>query len=70
MKAKIGDIIEVNTGHMGLILDMEMFYPGRPCSPVRNYIVMWNAEIPRHAFSFRLGNITKVDAFTIKRKVT
>ena len=65
----VGDMIEVNTGHTGLILGMEMLYPGHPCSPVRNYIVMWNDGAPRYAVLTGGKNVSKVDAFSVRRKV-
>ena len=66
----IGDMIESNTGHTGLILDKEMLYPGHPCSPVRNYIVMWNDGAPRHAVLVSGDKkITKLSAFSVKRKI-
>ena len=66
----VGDMIESDTGHVGLILDKEMLYPGHPCSPVRNYIVVWNDEAPRHAVLLS-GNrkITKLSSFAVKGKV-
>jgi hypothetical protein len=66
----IGDMIEADTGHIGLILDREMLYPGHPCSPVRSYIVMWNEEAPRCAMLIS-GNkkITKLSSFAVKRKI-
>jgi hypothetical protein len=66
----IGDMIEADTGHIGLILDREMLYPGHPCSPVRNYIVVWNEEAPRYA-ALISGNkkITKLSSFAVKRKI-
>ncbi len=68
---KIGDMIETNSGHEGLILDMEMLYPGHPCSPVRNYIVMWNDEAPRYAVLVSGDKkITKLSAFSVKRKLS
>lgn len=66
---EIGDMIETNTGHTGLILDKEMLYPGHPCSPVRNYIVMWNSEIPRYAVLRGDKGISAVSAFSIKKKL-
>ena len=66
----IGDIIESNTGHVGLILDKEMLYPGHPTSPVRNYIVMWNNEAPRYAVLVSGDKkITKLSAFSVKGKI-
>jgi len=66
----IGDMIEANTGQTGLILDKEMLYPGHPCSPVRNYIVMWNEGAPRYAVLMSGNkNITKLSAFAVKRKI-
>ena len=66
----IGDIIESNTGQVGLILDKEMLYPGHPTSPVRNYIVMWNDEAPRYAVLVSGDKkITKLSSFSVKRKI-
>lgn len=62
----IGDMIETNTGHTGLILDMEMLQPDNPCSPVINYIVMWNGEAPRYAVLIGSNGVSKVDAFSMK----
>jgi hypothetical protein len=64
---KVGNMVETNTGHTGLVLDMEMLYPGHPCSPVRNYIIMWNDTAPRYAVLIGENKISKVDAFTIKK---
>ena len=67
MSYKVGDMIETNGGHSGLILDMEMLYPGHPCSPVRDYIVMWNDEAPRYAVLVSSDQkITKLNAFSVK----
>ena len=67
---KVGDMIESNTGHTGLILDREMLYPGHPCSPVRNYIVMWNDDAPRHAVLVSGDKkVTKLSSFSVKRKI-
>ena len=68
---KVGDMIESNTGHIGLILDREMMYPKHPSSPVRNYIVMWNEDAPRHAVLIS-GNrkITKLSSFAVKGKIS
>ena len=66
---KVGDMIEVNTGHIGLIVDKEMLYPGNPYSPVRNYIVSWNSEAPRYHVIHGDANLSKVCAFNVKRKV-
>ncbi len=69
-KMNIGDMIESNTGHTGLILDKEMLYPGHPCSPVRNYIVMWNDEAPRYAVLVSSDKkVTKLSSFSVKRKI-
>ena len=68
---KIGDMIEADTGHIGLILDKEMMYPTHPASPVRNYVVMWNEEAPRYAVLIcNDKKITKLSAFAIKRKIS
>lgn len=66
----IGDMIETNSGHAGLILDKEMMYPGHPDSPVRNYIVMWNNDAPSHAVLISGDKkITKLSSFSVKRKI-
>ena len=67
---KVGDMIEVNTGQTGLILDREMLYPRHPCSPVRNYIVMWNDGAPRYSVLTSKENISKISAFSVKRKIS
>ena len=67
---KVGDMIETNTGHIGLIVDMEMLYPGHPCSPVRNYIVSWNNDAPRYHVIHGDANLSKVSAFNVKRKIS
>ena len=67
---RIGDMIEADSGHIGLILDKEMLYPRHPDSPVRNYIVMWNDEAPQYAVLLSGDKkITKLSAFSIKRKL-
>lgn len=66
----IGDMIEADTGHIGLVLDREMLYPGHPYSPVRNYIVVWNDEAPRYAQLISSNKkITKLSSFAVKRKL-
>ena len=66
----IGDMIESNTGHTGLIIDKEMLYPGHPSSPVRNYIVMWNDEAPRYAVLVSSDKkITKLSSFSVKKRI-
>ena len=66
---KVGDMIETNTGHAGLIVDLEMLYPGNPYSPVRNYIVSWIDEAPRYHVIHGDVNLSKVSAFSVKRKI-
>lgn len=67
---EVGEMIESNTGHIGLVIDREMLYPGHPCSPVRNYIIMWNDEPPRHAVLVSGGKkITKLSSFSVKRRI-
>lgn len=67
---KLGDMIETNTGHVGLIVDMEMLYPGHPCSPVRNYIVSWLDDAPRYHVIHGDADLSKVSAFSVKRKIS
>ena len=68
---KIGDMIESNSGHVGLILDKEMMYPSHPSSPVRNYIVMWSNEAPKNAVLISSNTqITKLSGFAVKKKIS
>ena len=67
---KVGDMIEVNTGHAGLIVDIELMYPGNPHSPPRNFVVMWSNGAPRYAFLKDGENISTINAFSVTKKIT
>ncbi len=43
---KIGDLIEAHKGERGLILDIELIYPGNKYSPIRSVLVHWFDETP------------------------
>ncbi len=43
---KVGDLIEAHKGERGLILDVELVYPGNQYSPVRCVLVHWFTEPP------------------------
>jgi hypothetical protein len=38
---KIGDLIEHNLGHRGIVTDIRMMYPRHPSSPVDTIKVAW-----------------------------
>ncbi len=38
---KVGDLIEHNLGHLGIITDVRMMYPRHPMSPVHTVKVAW-----------------------------
>ena len=43
---KVGDLIEAHKGERGIILDIELMYPGNKCSPVRAVLVHWFDDCP------------------------
>ena len=43
---KIGDMVEANKGERGIILDIELLYPGNPYSPPRSVKVHWFEPVP------------------------
>lgn len=43
---KIGDLIEHNKGHIGVVTDVRMMYPGHPMSPVEAVRVKWQHSVP------------------------
>ena len=59
---KVGDLVETNHGHYGIVTEVEMMYPGHPQSPVGRVAVHWSDAPPRW---WRKGLL--VDAFSIKR---
>ena len=66
----IGDIIETQTGFQGLVVDVEMIYPGHPDSPARFLHVYWN-ESSRSRMGLRgRESIGKVSPFSVKRVVS
>ena len=38
---KVGDLIEHNLGHLGIVTDVRMLYPRHPMSPVDTVKVAW-----------------------------
>ena len=44
---KIGDLIEARHGEVGIVIEVEMMYPGHPDSPTRGVKVMWQGEPPQ-----------------------
>ena len=38
---KVGDLIEHNMGHLGIVTDVRMMYPRHPMSPVDTVKVSW-----------------------------
>ena len=44
---KIGDLIEARHGQIGIVIGVEMMYPGHPDSPTSRVKVMWQGEPPR-----------------------
>ena len=63
------DMVEINTGHTGVIVGVEYMYPGHPSSPLRNIEVLWGDEQPHHAFRVN-EKISTVDVFTVKRVIS
>ena len=43
---KVGDIIEHNMGHIGIVTDVRMMYPRSPMSPVDAVKVTWQHTEP------------------------
>ena len=43
---KVGDIIEHNMGHIGIVTDVRMMYPRHPMSPVDAVKVRWQYTEP------------------------
>ena len=67
---KVGDLIEVGAPGdkaQGIIIGVEMLYPGHPQSPVRNVEVNWLTRTPRCAFG--AGRRT-VNIFSVKRTLS
>lgn len=38
---KVGDLIEHNMGHLGIVTDVRMLYPRHPMSPVDTVKIAW-----------------------------
>ncbi len=66
---KPGDMVEINTGHTGIIVGVEYMYPGHPQSPLRNIEVLWSGHMPHHAFRVN-EKISTVDVFTVKKVIS
>ena len=69
---KVGDMIEVSTGHTGIIVDVEYMYPSQQrYSPLRNVEVYWNSGMPNHSFNMQTNkNISSINVFAVKKVVS
>ena len=45
---KVGDIVEAHRGERGIVLGIELLYPGNKYSPPRNVSVRWFDRVPRY----------------------
>lgn len=43
---KVGDLIEAKRGQIGIVIGLEMMYPGHPDSPTSRVKVVWQGEPP------------------------
>jgi len=57
---KIGDLIEGHRGERGIILDIELIYPGHPRSPPRAALIYWMNEVPLYHVEGRYTHISAV----------
>ena len=60
---KVGDLVEHNSGPIGLVTDIEMMYPGNPHSPVGRVEVEWLGIGPgwwRRGLKFDVSSIKRV----------
>ena len=60
---KVGDLVEHNSGPIGLVTDVEMRYPGNPHSPVGRIEVEWLGVGPgwwRRGLKFDVTSIKRV----------
>ena len=67
---KVGDLIEVGAPGdkaQGIIIGVEMLYPGHPESPVRNVEGGWLTRTPRCAFGPRRRTVA---VFSVKRTLS
>ena len=69
---KVGDMIEANTGHRGIILDVEYIYPGQQrYSPLRSVEVLWNNGQPHHSFNMHINkDVSSINAFAVKKVIS
>lgn len=44
---KVGDLIEAHRGERGIILDIELLYPGNKYSPPRSALIHWLSDAPQ-----------------------
>lgn len=65
-----GSIIETNNGLQGLVVDVEMMYPGHPDSPAGMLHVYWNESSRAHLGLRGREPIGKVSPFSVKRVVS
>ena len=43
---KVGDLVRHNRGHIGMVTEVRMMYPGHPMSPVDAVKVAWQHSTP------------------------
>ena len=66
---KIGDLVEIYGGHIGLVVGIEQLHPHHPSSPPRNFQLQFVGEKPKFATVLDKGAYS-VDAFAVKRVVS
>ena len=60
---RVGDIVEANNGSHGIIVAVEMMYPGHPQSPVGRVKVEWFSDAPhwwRRGLMFGVSALNRV----------
>ena len=69
---KVGDLIEAHKGQRGVILEIELMYPGNKYSPPRAALIHWLDEAPHWHIEGRcchVSGIKKVISSTHKRSI-
>ena len=57
---KIGDLIEGHRGERGIILEIELIYPGHPRSPPRAALISWLGAKPLYHVEGRSTHISAI----------
>ena len=57
---KVGDLIEAHKGERGIILDIELMYPGNKYSPIHSVLVHWFSETPHWHVKGRYAHYTGI----------